>query len=55
LAFDWALGYLFAGNGLGHRLIGANYGEVAGNAPATPKDIGVSDVVTTTARVRFTF
>jgi hypothetical protein len=52
LAFDWAIGYLFAGNGLGHRFVGAQYGAAA---PPTPKDIGVSDVITSTARVRYTF
>jgi len=51
LSFDWALGYLFAGNGLAHRTVAAQYGAVA----PTPKDIGVSDVILTTARVRFTF
>ena len=51
LAFDWAVGYLFAGNALVHRWVGADYGVIGPN----PRDIGVSDVILTTARVRFSF
>ena len=51
LAFDWAVGYLFSGNALVHRWVGADYGVIAPN----PRDIGVSDVIITTARVRFSF
>jgi hypothetical protein len=51
LAFDWAVGYLFSGNALAHRWVGADYGTIAPN----PRDIGVSDVIITTARVRFSF
>lgn len=47
IALDVAGGYLFAGNALGHRL------RVAGGPD--PKDIGVSDVMLGTARVRFSF
>jgi hypothetical protein len=51
LAFDWAVGYLFSGNALAHRWVGADYGTIAPN----PRDIGVSDIIITTARVRFSF
>ncbi len=51
LQFDWAIGYLFTGNALSHRLIPAAYDAIA----PTPRDIGVSDVFITTARVRLSF
>ena len=51
LAFDWAIGYVFAGNALAHRWVGADYGVISPN----PRDIGVSDILITTARVRFSF
>jgi hypothetical protein len=53
IAFDWALGYLMAGNALSHRYIGAAYNDSA-NVPVG-KDIGVQDIAVTTARVRFSF
>jgi hypothetical protein len=52
LSLDIAGGYLFAGNALGHRLQGAAYSAAA---PPVVKDIGVSDVVIGTARVRYSF
>jgi hypothetical protein len=57
LSLDWAFGYLFAGNALGHRLIGGQFPEAGAanvNTPV-PKDIGVNDVIITTARVRYQF
>ncbi len=51
LAFDWQVGYLFSGNALVHRWVGADYGVIAPN----PRDIGVSDVIIMAARVRFSF
>ena len=52
LALDVAGGYLFAGNALGHRYVGAAYSAAA---PPVKQDIGVSDVVIGTARVRYSF
>ena len=52
LALDVAGGYLFAGEALGHRYIGAAYS--AAN-PKVPRDSGVEDVVIATARVRYSF
>jgi hypothetical protein len=56
LAFDWALGYLFSGPAIGHRLVG-NYPSPGGAGTIAPnsKDIGVNDVILTTARVRYQF
>ena len=57
LAFDWAIGYLFAGGALGHRTVGAAYystGTMSSGQPNS-KDIEVNDVITTVARVRYTF
>jgi len=34
-----------------HAIVGADYGVIGPN----PRDIGVSDVILTTARVRFSF
>ncbi len=51
LAFDWSIGYVFAGNALAHRWVGADYGVIAPN----PRDIGISDILITVARVRFSF
>jgi hypothetical protein len=52
LALDLAGGYLFAGNALAHRHLGAGYSLAA---PPNRKDIGVSDVMIGTARVRYQF
>jgi hypothetical protein len=51
LVFDWAAGYLMAGNALAHRFPSGSYATFAPER----KDIGVSDVILTTARVRFSF
>jgi hypothetical protein len=51
LTLDWAAGYLFTGGAFGHRLPAVGYGTIA----PTPKDIGVNDVILTTARVRYQF
>jgi len=53
LAFDFAAGYMFAGNALSHRYIGSDYNAGAG-APVG-KDIGVNDIAIITSRVRFSF
>jgi hypothetical protein len=53
VTFDWAIGYLFAGNALAHRYINTVYNNGAG-LPVN-RDIGVDDVVVATARVRFSF
>jgi hypothetical protein len=53
ISFDWAIGYLFSGNALAHRYVGSVYNAGAG-LPVN-RDIGVDDVVVTTARVRFSF
>jgi hypothetical protein len=57
LAFDWAFGYLFTGPALGHRLAATQYGPAGANGIQGPgqKDVGVNDVIITTARVRYTF
>jgi hypothetical protein len=58
VTFDFAVGYLFAGNALAHRYINTVYQrqDVANNAGVpVGRDIGVDDVVVTTARVRFSF
>jgi hypothetical protein len=53
LAFDWAIGYLKAGNGLSHRYFAGPYD--AGAGVPVRKDIGVEDIAIMTARVRFSF
>jgi len=53
LAFDWAVGYLFSGNALAHRYVGSDYN--AGSGVPVNRDIGVSNILITTARVRFSF
>jgi hypothetical protein len=52
LALDLAGGYLFAGDALAHRHLGAAYSAAA---PPNTKDLGVSDVMIGTARVRYQF
>lgn len=55
LVFDWAFGYMFTDNAMGHRFVQADYNQGgAANAPV-PKDIGVNGIAITTARVRFSF
>ncbi len=51
LAFDFAAGYLLAGNAWGHRNVSTPYNVT----PASGKDGSVQDVILTTARVRYTF
>ena len=53
LVFEWAAGYMKAGNALAHRYVASDYNAGAG----TPvrKDIGVNDIAISTARVRFSF
>jgi hypothetical protein len=53
ITFDWVLGYLWAGNAWGHRYTTNVYN--AGAGIPVHQDIGVADVIVTTARVRFTF
>src|SRR5215470_13504212 len=53
LVFDWAFGYLKAGNALSHRYVASDYN--AGAGLPVRKDIGVNDVAISTARVRFSF
>jgi hypothetical protein len=53
LAFDFSAGYMWAGNALAHRYVGAQY-SAAGGSPVV-KDIGVNDIVLVTSRVRFSF
>jgi hypothetical protein len=53
LTFDWAIGYMEVGNAMSHRYIPSQYNAGAGFPVA--KDIGVSDIVISTARVRFAF
>jgi hypothetical protein len=52
LVFDFAAGYLKAGNALAHRFQSAEYSAAA---PPSRKDIGVSDIAIVTSRVRFSF
>ncbi len=56
LVFDWAFGYMQSDSAMSHRYISGVYpGAGSGaNAPVA-KDIGVSDIAITTARVRFSF
>ncbi|HWM98707.1 MAG TPA: hypothetical protein VNO54_16830 [Streptosporangiaceae bacterium] len=52
LTFDWAIGYMMTDLALQHRyVVGADYNV---QAPVR-KDIGVNDIILTTARVRFSF
>jgi hypothetical protein len=53
LAFDWVIGYLFAGNAFGHRYTTNVYN--AGAGLPVPRDVGVADIIVTTARVRFSW
>jgi hypothetical protein len=53
LVFDFAAGYMMAGNALAHRYVGSDYNAGAG-APVS-KDIGVSDIILFTSRVRMSF
>jgi hypothetical protein len=56
LAFDFAAGYMFAGNALSHRYLGGDYTGGAGTTFApVRRDIGVNDIAIVTSRVRFTF
>jgi hypothetical protein len=52
LVFDFAAGYMKAGNALAHRFQSADYSAAA---PPTRKDIGVNDIAIVTSRVRFSF
>jgi hypothetical protein len=53
LTFDWAFGYMMTDSAMSHRYISGTYNAGA-NTPVR-KDIGVSDIAITTARVRFAF
>jgi hypothetical protein len=53
LVLDWAFGYMQTDSAMSHRYIGASYSAAAGRPVG--KDIGVSDIAITTARVRFSF
>jgi hypothetical protein len=53
LTFDWAFGYMFTDSAMAHRYVNSAYNAGAGTPVA--KDIGVSDIAITTARVRFAF
>ena len=53
LVFDWAFGYMFADSAMSHRFVGSDYNAGAGKPVG--KDIGVSDIAISTARVRFSF
>ena len=53
LVFEWAAGYMKAGNALAHRYIASDYN--AGAGLPVKKDIGVNDIAISTARVRFSF
>jgi len=55
LSLDVAGGYLFAGNALAHRFVAQPYGGSATAIPPAARDIGVSDVLLGTARVRYQF
>jgi hypothetical protein len=57
VTFDFAAGYLFAGNAFAHRYSSAPYTAAGVGNSVTPlvRDIGVSDVIVTTARVRVSF
>jgi hypothetical protein len=51
LVFDWAIGYMMTDLGLQHRYVAGDYNV---QAPVN-KDVGVHDIILTTARVRFSF
>jgi hypothetical protein len=53
LVFDWAFGYMQTDSAMSHRYVGSAYNAGAGTPVV--KDIGVSDIAISTARVRFTF
>jgi hypothetical protein len=53
LVFDWAFGYMFTDSAMSHRYVGSDYN--AGAGLPVRKDIGVSDIAISTARVRFSF
>ncbi len=53
LALDLAAGYLFAGPALGHRY--NNTADYSAANPPVGRDLGVHDVILTTARVRYQF
>ena len=53
LVFEWAAGYMKAGNALAHRYVASDYN--AGAGIPVRKDIGVNDIAISTARVRFSF
>jgi hypothetical protein len=53
LTFDWVVGYLFTGNAFSHRYVNSVYD--AGAGLPVPRDIGVEDVIVTTARVRLSW
>ncbi|SRR6266511_288772 len=53
LVFDWAFAYMMADSALSHRYVASQYNAGAG-IPVV-KDIGVSDIAISTARVRFSF
>jgi hypothetical protein len=53
LVFDWAFGYMFADSAMSHRYFAGDYN--AGSGTPVHKDIGVSDIAISTARVRFSF
>jgi hypothetical protein len=57
LVFDWAIGYMMTGNALSHRYVNTDYAGGSSSANITPvgKDIGVQDMILTTARVRLSF
>ena len=53
LVFEWAAGYMKAGNALAHRYFAGDYN--AGSGIPVRKDIGVNDIAISTARVRLSF
>jgi len=57
LTFDWAFGYMMTDSAMSHRYVGTDYvgGSATSNVAPVRKDIGVSDIAITTARVRFSF
>jgi hypothetical protein len=58
LVFDWAFGYMWAGNAMSHRYTATDYiGGSCGAACIGPqrKDIGVEPIAISTARVRLSF
>jgi len=53
LTFDWAFGYMMTDSAMSHRYVNSDYNT--GSGAPVKKDIGVSDIAITTARVRFSF